>query len=111
MPNLIAIVASGQALPPGGEHAEAIAFLCRLASDGWVPKVGPPHVIAGISPVLTMCRAFLLLPTSHLVRLRLASVPRKRLLAAVAILVFSRSYWGAQVHYREVGFDHEALCR
>ena len=86
MPSRMAIVAIGQALPPGGEQAEAIAFLCRLANEGWVPKEGPPHVIAGTNPVLTMCSAFLFLVTNHLVRLRRASVPRSRLLAAVATL-------------------------
>ena len=84
----MAIVAIGQALSPAGEHADAIAFLCRLASDGGVPKDGPPHVIAGTRPVLTMCNAFLFFLTNHLVRLRLASVPRKRLWAEVATLAF-----------------------
>ena len=84
----MAIVAIGQALPPGGEHADAIAFLCRLANDGGVPKAGPPQVIAGTRPVLTMCKAFLFFLTSHPVRLRLASVPRKRFWAEVATLDF-----------------------
>ena len=65
-PSRMAIVARGHPLLPGAEQADARTCRCLSARLGGVPKAGPPHVMAGMRPVLMSTVALRLREASHL---------------------------------------------
>ena len=84
-PSLMATVASEHACAPGAALAEASIWRWRLAREGGVPKAGPPHVMAGVMPVLAKIVALLFIFVMYLARAVRPLAAARRLLACVAM--------------------------
>ena len=105
----MATVANEHACAPGAALAEASIWRWRLAREGGVPKAGPPHVMAGVMPVLAKIVALLFIFVMYLARAVRPLAAARRLLACVAMRLLPE-LTGAKVGNGGVRFDRRSLC-